>query len=100
MIALTQFVYVDAGKEKAFEEFEAIVLPLLPRHGGELLLRLRPNTATFIAGSWEVPYEVHVVSFETEEGLVSYSNDEARQRFLELKNESVRSSVLIKGTIE
>ncbi len=99
MIALMQLIYVHPGKEKAFEEFEAIVLPLLPRYGGELLLRLRPDAASFIAGTYEVPYEVHLVSFETEAGLAGYSSDEVRQRFLHLKHESIRSSLLFKGTL-
>lgn len=99
MIAITQLIYVHRGKEKAFEEFEAIVLPLLPKHGGELLLRLRADAASFIAGTCEVPYEVHLVSFETEAGLTSYSSDEVRQRFLHLKQESVRSSLLFKGML-
>jgi hypothetical protein len=98
MIALTQLIYVHPGKEKEFEEFEAIVLPLLPRYSGELLLRLRPGAGSVIAGAYEVPYEVHLVSFEDESGLAGYSSDEVRQRFLHLKQESVRSSLLFKGT--
>ncbi len=99
MIALTQLIYVHPGREKAFEEFEARVLPLLPRYGGKLLLRLRPGAASFIAGTCDVPYEVHLVSFETEAGLADYSSDEVRQRFLHLKQESVRSTLLFKGTL-
>jgi len=99
MIVLTQLIYVYPGKEQAFEEFEAIVLPLLPQYGGELLFRIRPEAATFIAGSREMPYEIHLVSFDTKAGLAGYSNDELRQRFLHLKNESVRSSILVEGTL-
>ena len=52
-----------------------------------------------MAGSHEVPYEVHLVSFETEEGLAGYSSDDERQHFLHLKNGSVRSTLLVKGTV-
>ena len=97
MIVLTQLIYVHPGKEAEFQEFESLVLPLLPRHGGELLLRLRPPPSSFVPGSLEVPYEVHLVSFETEAGLAGYSADDDRQRFLHLKNESVRSTLLFKG---
>lgn len=99
MIVLTQLMYVHPGKEAEFQEFEAKVLPLLSRHGGELLLRLRPPPESFVAGSHEVPYEVHLVSFETEEGLAGYSSDDERQHFLHLKNGSVRSTLLVKGTV-
>lgn len=99
MIVLTQLIYIYPGKEPAFEEFEAAVLPLLPQYGGELLLRIRPDAATFIAGSREMPYEIHLVSFETSAGLAGYSNDQRRQRFLHLKNDAVRSSMLVEGTL-
>ena len=43
MSYLTQLIYVREGHEATFSEFEDIVLPLLARHRGELLLRLRPG---------------------------------------------------------
>jgi hypothetical protein len=98
MIYVTQLVHVHAGKESDFDEFESTVLPLLAEHRGELVLRLRPNAASVIASSGEVPYEVHVVRFESEADLERYSRDERRQRVLYLKNESVRSSLTVKGT--
>ncbi len=85
MIYLTQLIHVREGCEADFQQFEEIVLPRLSRYSGELLLRLRPDQASKIAGSGELPYEVHIVRFETEEGLARYSNDEERQRWLHLK---------------
>ena len=99
MIYLTQLVYVHEGRERAFDEFEDVVLPLLAKYRGELLLRLRPDGASFIAGSGEMPYEMHIVKFESEDDFTRYSNDEERRRVLRLKDESVRSALLIKGTL-
>ena len=99
MIYLTQLIHVREGREADFQQFEEIVLPRLSRYSGELLLRLRPDQASKIAGSGELPYEVHIVRFETEEGLARYSNDEERQRWLHLKDQSVRSALLIKGAL-
>src|SRR6185295_9963618 len=70
MIYLTQLIYIHQGHENDFQRFEDIVLPRLIRYSGELVLRLRPDRASMIAGSSELPYEVHVLRFETEEGLV------------------------------
>jgi hypothetical protein len=98
MIYVTQLIYVHPGKETEFETFESAVLPLLARYRGELLLRLRPNPASVVACSRESPYEVHLVSFETEDDLERYSRDDQRQRFLHLKNESVRSALVVRGT--
>jgi hypothetical protein len=46
----------------------------------------------------ETEFETHFVSFETEDDLERYSRDDQRQRFLHLKNESVRSALVVRGT--
>ncbi|KAA0989147.1 DUF1330 domain-containing protein [Dyadobacter aurulentus] len=97
MIHITQFVYVREGKEDIFHAFEAQVLPLLQRHGGKLLMRIRPDPTDFIAGELDPPYEIHLVRFEDEAGLQAYGNDEERQKLLSMKDESVRSVIMVKG---
>ncbi|MCE7060807.1 DUF1330 domain-containing protein [Dyadobacter sp. CY343] len=97
MIQITQFVYVLDGMEELFHEFEARVLPLLERHGGKLLMRIRPHASHFIAGELDPPYEIHLVSFESEAGLQAYGNDEERQKWLGLKDKSVTSVIMVKG---
>ena len=99
MIYLTQLIYLSEGHEAAFDQFEDAVLRLLPKYRGELLLRLRPGQASKIDGSSEAPYEIHVVRFESDNDLLRYSNDEERKRLLPLKEQSVRTSLLIKGTM-
>jgi hypothetical protein len=99
MIYLTQLIYVHEGHEHDFQRFEDIVLPRLIQYAGELVLRLRPDRASMIAGSSELPYEVHVLRFETEEGLDGYSLDEERRRWLHLKDQSVHRAILIKGVL-
>ncbi|GGC03811.1 DUF1330 domain-containing protein [Dyadobacter sediminis] len=96
MIHVTQFVYVRKGKEGIFHAFESQVLPLLERHNGKLLMRIRPGADQFIAGELDPPYEIHLVSFENEEGLLAYGNDEDRQKWLSLKDESVTSVIMVK----
>ena len=99
MIYLTQLVYVHPGKEDVFHQFEDIAIPLIAKHGGTLVLRLRPNAESVIANDGEVPHEVHIVRFENEDDLARFARDDERQRFLHLKNESIRSSLLVKGTV-
>jgi len=98
MVYLTQLVYVHDGREAMFREFEDVVLPLLAKHQGELLLRLRLESESKIAGSAALPYELHIVRFETDDDLARYSNDEVRRQVLRLKDESVQSTLVIKGT--
>lgn len=98
MIHLTQLVYVHPGKEDVFHQFEDVAIPLIAKHHGELLLRIRPNADSIVASHIEVPYEIHIVRFPSDEDFASFAQDEERRRFLHLKNESIRSALLIKGT--
>ena|SRR5215813_10640656 len=95
---LTQLVYVNPGKETAFHAFENVAIPLMSKHGGQLLLRVRPTPGCIVAAEIEVPYELHVVRFNSGQDFEAFSEDPARQRVLHLKNESVRSATLIRGT--
>jgi uncharacterized protein (DUF1330 family) len=97
MVVITQLIYLHPDKEAAFDEFEAHALPLVARYGGGILLRLRPTPETLVAGSIEMPHEVHVVWLPSEEALTRYMADEERQRFLHLKEESVRASLVVRG---
>jgi hypothetical protein len=41
---------------------------------------------------------VHVASFPSEEAFARFAGDEERRRFLHLKEDSVRSALLVRGT--
>jgi uncharacterized protein (DUF1330 family) len=63
-----------------------------------LLLRVRPGEKSIIASSVEEPYEIHLVEFASEEDFNNFVQDEERKQFLHLKEQSIRSTLLIKGT--
>jgi hypothetical protein len=98
MIYITQLIYIKEGQEEVFFEFENVVIPQLWKYNGQLLFRLRPTNATFVDNSIEPPFEIHLVAFENEEGLAGYQEDEIRKSYLHLKEQSVKSVVLIKGS--
>lgn len=52
-----------------FDAYEAAVLPLLERHGGRLLQRVRSLDAAF---------EIHLLEFASETGHESYRQDPER----------------------
>jgi uncharacterized protein (DUF1330 family) len=97
MIYITQLIFLKKGEEKVFHEFENIVLPLLPNYRGKLLLRLQTDKSNVLFAGMQVPDEVHLVSFETEKDYLKFCNDETRQRFLHLKEQSIQSALSIKG---
>ena len=98
MIYIRQLVFVLEGKEETFKEFEDQVLPLMENYGGTLLYRIRPDRASVLVADGEHPYEIHVISFESEEGLQQYSQDPTRAKFLHLKEASVKSQLILKGS--
>lgn len=98
MILITQLIYIIPGQEEVFDRFEAVALPAISRYNGRLLFRLRPDDSAFIESNIEKPYEVHLVEFPAETDLNAFMQDEERKRFLHLKEQSVRSVILIKGS--
>ena len=99
MIFITQLIYITDGQEKTFDEFESIAIPAISKYNGRLLLRVRPTDNTFVETHIEKPYEIHLVAFETQQDFDSFRQDEERKRFLHLKEQSVRMSVVIQGTM-
>ena len=98
MIFITQLVYIRQGQENVFHQFEDIAIPAISRYNGRLLFRIRPTESTFIEHNIEKPYETHLVEFDTEQDIENFQNDEERKKFLHLKDQSLKSVLLIKGT--
>lgn len=98
MIFITQLVYVKEGQESIFHQFEDIAIPAIQKYNGRLLLRVRPNDDSFIEHHIDKPYEIHLVEFDTEQDFLNFGQDEERKRFLHLKEQSIKSVLLIKGT--
>ena len=98
MIYITQLIFIEAGREELFHQFEDIVIPLIPKYNGKLLIRVRPTDESIIESSIEKPYEIHLVQFDSEKELENFTKDEERARFLYLKKESVKSILLIIGS--
>lgn len=97
MVFITQLIYILNGQETIFNQFEAIAIPLISKYNGRLLLRVRPGEDAFIESNIEKPYEIHVVEFETDNDFSNFMQDEERKGFLHLKEQSIKSVLLIKG---
>ena len=97
MIYITQLIYHRKGKKKVFESFEKAVQPIVHRHGGELLFRFAPPSRSIRSASIEKPDEIQLIRFESEEQFRAYVADKDRIDLLTLKQESVRTQILIKG---
>jgi hypothetical protein len=97
MIYLTQLIYIKEGQEAVFHQFEDIAIPAIQKYNGQLLLRVRPTDDSFVEHTIDKPYEIHLVSFNTEQDYENFKHDEDRKKFLHLKEASVKLVMLIKG---
>jgi uncharacterized protein (DUF1330 family) len=97
MIFITQLIYLKQGQEEVFNQFEDIAIPAIARYNGKLLLRIRPTENSVIEAHTEIPYEIHIVEFESEDDFERFKVDEERKKFLHLKEQSIQSVLMIKG---
>ncbi len=95
MIYIMQLIYIKEGQEKIFHQFENIAIPIIVKYNGKLLLRVRPSQESFIEYHIDKPYEIHLVEFETEKDFENFKLDEERKQFLHLKEQSIKTSILI-----
>jgi hypothetical protein len=98
MIYITQLIYIKEGQEQTFNQFEEIAVPIILKYNGQLLLRIRPKENEIIEHNIEAPYEIHLIGFETENDFENFKQDEERKKFLYLKEQSIKSVLLIKGS--
>jgi hypothetical protein len=98
MIFITQLIYIIEGQENIFHQFEDIAIPAILKYNGRLLLRIRPTENSYIENHIERPYEIHLATFNTEQDFKNFMQDEERKKFLHLKEQSIKTSILIQGT--
>ncbi|HKC37349.1 MAG TPA: hypothetical protein VKB95_14835 [Chitinophagaceae bacterium] len=97
MIYLIQLIYIKEGQENVFHQFEDIAIPIISKYNGKLLLRIRPNEKSLIEHCIDKPYEIHLVEFGSEQDFENFKKDEERKIFLYLKEQSIKTTILIQG---
>jgi hypothetical protein len=61
-------------------------------------LRVRPTENNFIENHIDKPYEIHLVQFEMQQDFENFQQDDERKEFLHLKEQSIKTLILIQGT--
>ena len=97
MLYITQLVYLKAGQEKTFDEFEAVAIPIIAKYNGKLLLRIRPAANAIVDAGIDIPYEIHLVEFLSEKDFEDFMADGDRKKYVHLKEQSIEKVTLIKG---
>jgi uncharacterized protein (DUF1330 family) len=90
---------VQEGKEERFLEFEDHAIPLIEKYNGKMMYRVRPKQDSYVDPTDELPYEIHIISFDSNQDLANFMKDDSRLKFVHLKDESVKSTLLIKGEL-
>ncbi|WP_421895813.1 DUF1330 domain-containing protein [Marinoscillum sp.] len=98
MLFITQLIYVIEGQEAVFDQFESVAIPTILQYNGRLLLRVRPDDQAIIEQHIDKPYEIHLVEFDSEQDFKNFMQDEERKKFLHLKEQSIKATVLVQGT--
>ena len=98
MIYITQLIYIIPGQEEIFNQFEDIAIPIISKYNGRLLFRVRPAENSYIEHHIDKPYEIHFVEFDTQQDFENFKQDEERKKFLHLKEQSIKASILVQGT--
>ena len=95
---ITQIIYLNEGGQKDFQEYESLVLPLLEKYKGKLEFRIRPAAENFIYPiESELPYELHIVSFETKADFLKFKDDPVRTNHHELFQRAVKRVVVLES---
>lgn len=97
MIYITQLIYVKPGQEAIFDEFENVAIPIVAKYNGRMLFRLRPTKENYIMQPDELPYEVHLATFDNQDDFDAFKADKERAKFLHLKEASIEKMLLIQG---
>jgi hypothetical protein len=98
MIYITQLIYIIPGQEKIFNQFEDVAIPIISKYNGRLLFRVRPDDRSFIEHQIDKPYEIHFVEFDSQTDFDNFKLDEERKKFLHLKEQSIKMSIMVLGT--
>ena len=87
-------MYVKAGREEAFQQFEQKAAAIMRDYGGRIDKAIRPEPA---GGIDDVPYEVHLVSFPSDDQFANYRRDRRTQELAFERDNCVRHTRLILG---
>lgn len=82
-------LFVHAGREAEFEQFETAAEKIMQRYGG----RLERRVGFASASNTDQPHEVHIVTFPDDASFHCYRADVELQALAELRARAIRRTV-------
>ena len=89
-------VYLHPGQQAALRRYENLALPVFRRHGGRFERILSPLRVGGGQPDPDEPDEVHLLRFETVEGLEAVRRDPEMAALAPLRREIVRKALLVR----
>jgi uncharacterized protein (DUF1330 family) len=88
---LTAILWANPGQEKLLVEYEDAVLQLIPKHGGQVIERVRAEQPG------DGPYEVQLIELPSEEALADYMIDPARVALADVHKKAIARTEVLRG---
>lgn len=89
-------VYLRPGQRDALRRYENLALPVFRRHGGRFERILSPLRGAGGPAEPDEPDEIHLLRFETAEGLDAVRRDPEMAALAPLRREIVRKALLVR----
>jgi uncharacterized protein (DUF1330 family) len=89
-------IYLNPGQRDALRRYENLALPVFRRHGGRFERILSPVRAPGGSADPDEPDEIHLLRFETAEGLDAVRRDPEMVALAPLRREIVRKALLLR----
>ena len=89
-------IYLHPGQQDALRRYENLALPVFRRHGGRFERVLSPRRVSAGPAEPDEPDEVHLLRFETAEGLEAVRRDPEMAALGPLRREIVRKALLLR----
>lgn len=89
-------IYLQPAQQDALRRYENLALPVFRRHGGRFERILSPMRMPGGQADPEVPDEIHLLRFETAEGLDAVRRDPEMLALAPLRREIVRKALLLR----
>lgn len=89
-------IYLHPGQKEALRRYENLALPVFRRHGGRFERILSPSPASSGAPDRDAPDEIHLLRFETPDGLDAVRRDPEMVALAPLREALVRKARLVR----
>jgi uncharacterized protein (DUF1330 family) len=89
-------IYLHPGQQEALRRYENLALPVFRRHGGRFERILSPAPAPGGGPDPDAPDEIHLLRFETPDGLDAVRRDPEMVALVPLREAVVRKALLVR----